>query len=111
MSSAPASAPPPKPPPRIARTQQSPVWGEGGSSRPPPRKRNIPLLIVGGVLVVVAFGFGGLFAQNMQTYMQPEAKAARAATLRRLLVFGPAAGVAVVPGVVLLIVSLRRRGG
>jgi hypothetical protein len=119
----PGSAPRAGPPPKVATTKQSPVWSPNGSS-PPAGKRNGALIGIGVALILVALGFGSLFTLNLYQYTTVEqrwasepagagkslgVKIIKAAALRRMIVFGPAAAVAGVPGFILLVLGLRRR--
>jgi hypothetical protein len=123
MADAPSTDAPRRPPPKVATTKQSPVWSPGGSpSRRLPRRRPV-LIAIGAVLTLIALGFGSVFAFNLQQYTTVEARfagepaaaraaairSARAADLRRLLVYGPASAIAGVPGIVLLVLGLRKR--
>jgi hypothetical protein len=110
---------PKRPPAHIATTKPSPIWTADGPKMP--ARRRPALIGLGVALVVIATGFGSLFSLSfiewsmIDSHAHPSAAAAanakvvRAADFRRLLVFGPAAALAGVPGVVLLVLGLRKR--
>ncbi len=122
MGQAPSTGAPKRPPAKLAATKQSPVWTPAGPR--PPAKRRPAFIALGAVLTLIALGFGGVFAFNLQQYTtvdsrfagEPAGSArtaairnARAIDLRRLLVYGPASAIAGLPGIVLLVLGLRKR--
>src|SRR5882724_8435789 len=122
MDQAPSTASPQRPPPKVAATKQSPVWSPDGPRAP--AKRRPGLIALGAALTVIALGFGSVFAFNLQHYATVDARFAaepagaarttamrnaRAADFRRILVYGPASVIAGVPGIVLLVLGLRKR--
>jgi hypothetical protein len=122
MGQAPSTGAPQRPPPKVAATKQSPVWTPKGPSAPATRKPGF--IALGAALTLIAVGFGSVFAFNLQQYTTVEARfsaepagatrtsairTARAADFRRLLVYGPASAIAGLPGIVLLVLGLRKR--
>jgi hypothetical protein len=124
MGQAPSTDAPRRPPAKIATTKPSPVWSPDGSSSRAPARRRPAFIVVGALLTLIALGFGGVFAFNLQQYLTVDAhyagepagatrtnaiRVARAADLRRLVVYGPASAIAGLPGIVLLVLGLRKR--